>query len=59
MPVLFHDRDRSMAFDDIDIASSFCRFVRQICPDDGHFYVVLEAGNRRTKENNPEGREEI
>jgi len=50
VPVLFHDRERSMAFDDIDLASSFCRFLRQICHHDGQFYVVLEAGSRRLTE---------
>jgi hypothetical protein len=38
-------RDGSMAFDDIDLASSFCKFVRDARPNET-FYVSLEPGRK-------------
>jgi hypothetical protein len=42
-PIWFHDREKSMAFDRIEIASSFCRFIRETWIVQA--YVVLEPGN--------------
>ena len=42
-PIWFHDREKSMAFDRIEIASSFCRFIRETWTTQA--YVVLEPGN--------------
>lgn len=40
-------RDGCAAFDNIDLASAYCKFVRDICTDgNGQFYVSLEAGRR-------------
>jgi hypothetical protein len=44
-PVLAPFRDGSMSFDNIDLASSYCKFVRDVLAD-GKFFVVLEAGAR-------------
>jgi hypothetical protein len=41
-------RDGCMAFDNIDLASAYCKFVRYLCPNEAHFYVVLEPGNRHS-----------
>ena len=38
-------RERCMGFDNVELASSFCRFIRDARPDE-NFYVVLEAGSR-------------
>jgi hypothetical protein len=46
-PVWFHDREKSMAFNRIEIASSFCRFIRETWI--AQAYVVLEAGNSRVR----------
>ena len=42
-PIWFHDGEKSMAFNRIEIASSFCRFVRETWITQA--YVVLEPGN--------------
>jgi hypothetical protein len=42
-PIWFHDREKSMAFNRIEIASSFCRFIRETWITQA--YVVLEPGN--------------
>ena len=42
-PIWFHDREKSMAFDRIEIAGSFCRFIRETWIPQA--YVVLEPGN--------------
>jgi hypothetical protein len=44
-PILAPFRDGSMCFDNIDLASSYCKFVRDVLAD-GQFFVVLEAGAR-------------
>lgn len=46
-PIWFHDREKSMAFDRIEIASSFCRFIRETWIVQA--YVVLEPGNRTVR----------
>jgi hypothetical protein len=46
-PIWFHDREKSMAFDRIEIASSFCRFIRETWIVQA--YVVLEPGNSRVR----------
>ena len=38
-------RERCIAFDCIGLASSFCKFIRNMRPGE-NFYVVLEAGSR-------------
>ena len=38
-------RERCMGFDNMELASSFCKFIRDARPDE-KFYVVLEAGSR-------------
>jgi hypothetical protein len=44
-PILAPFRDGSMSFDDINLASSYCKFVRDVLAD-SQFFVVLEAGAR-------------
>jgi hypothetical protein len=40
-------RDGCTAFDNIDLASAYCKFVRDICTNGNRqFYVSLEAGRR-------------
>jgi hypothetical protein len=46
-PIWFHDREKSMAFNRIEIASSFCRFIREAWM--AQAYVVLESGNSRAR----------
>jgi hypothetical protein len=46
-PIWFHDREKSMAFSRIEIASSFCRFIRETWIPQA--YVVLEPGNSRVR----------
>ena len=46
-PIWFHDREKSMAFNRIEIASSFCRFIRETWISQA--YVVLEPGNTRVR----------
>jgi hypothetical protein len=46
-PIFAPFRDGCMSFDNIDLASSYCKFVRDICTNgNGQFYVALEAGRR-------------
>jgi hypothetical protein len=46
-PVFAPFRDGCMSFDNIDLASAYCRFVRDNCTNgNGQFYIVLEAGAR-------------
>jgi hypothetical protein len=47
VPIWFHDREKSMAFNRIEIASSFCRFIRETWI--AQAYVVLEPGNSRVR----------
>jgi len=42
-PIWFHDREKSMAFDRIEIASSYCKCIREVWMIQG--YVVVEPGN--------------
>jgi hypothetical protein len=42
-PIWFYDREKSMAFNRTEIASSFCRFIRENWIMQA--YVVLEPGN--------------
>ena len=44
-PIWFHNREKSMAFNRIEIASSYCRFIRETWIMQA--YVVLEPGNTR------------
>jgi len=44
-PILAPFRDGSMSFDNIDLASSYCKFVRDVLAD-SRFFVVLEVGAR-------------
>jgi len=44
-PIWMHGREKSMAFDRIEIASSYCRFIREAWQIQA--YVVLEPGNSR------------
>ena len=46
-PIWFYDREKSMAFNRIEIASSFCRFIRETWIPQA--YVVLEPGNSRVR----------
>jgi hypothetical protein len=46
-PIWFYDREKSMAFNRIEIASSFCRFIRETWITQA--YVVLESGNSRVR----------
>jgi hypothetical protein len=41
-------RERCIAFDNVELASSFCKFIRDARPDE-KFYVVLEAGSRENR----------
>ncbi len=44
-PICFHNREKSMAFNRIEIASSYCGFIREASLIQA--YVVLEPGNTR------------
>ncbi len=46
-PIWFYDREKSMAFNRVEIASSFCRFIRETWTSQA--YVVLEPGNSRVR----------
>jgi hypothetical protein len=46
-PVWFHAREKSMAFNRIEIANSFCRFIRETWIVQA--YVVLEPGDTRVR----------
>ena len=46
-PIRFYDREKSMAFNRIEIASSFCRLIRETWSSQA--YVVLEPGNARVR----------
>lgn len=46
-PIWFHDREKSMAFNRIEIATSFCKFIRETWIPQA--YVVLEPGNTRVR----------
>jgi len=47
-PVWFHARESALAWDCIELAAAYCRFVRFLCPTETRFYVVLEPGSRHS-----------
>jgi hypothetical protein len=47
-PIWAPFREYALAWDCVDLAAAYCKFIRYLCPNETHYYVVLEPGNRRS-----------